>query len=254
MSRQQVETVKVREVILGEGKPKVCVPIVGRTKEKIFEEVWKIKKLPIDLVEWRVDWYEESKDIEKVTGVAAMLREVLGAMPILFTIRTSGEGGETSYTPQEYVKINIGAAQSEYIDMIDIELLMGDEIVQEIIENVHKEEKVVIVSNHDFSETPSKDEIVRRMMKMDELGADILKVAVMPQSTKDVITLLDATREMAEEKTVKPVVTMSMGPLGVISRVAGSAFGSAMTFGSGECASAPGQIEARELSRILESL
>ena len=99
-----------------------------------------------------------------------------------------------------------------------------------------------------------KDELTRRMILMDEMGADILKIAVMPKSTTDVLELLLATEEMGRLYSDKPVITMSMGPLGLISRLAGETFGSALTFGAGEKASAPGQIPAKQLKDILNSI
>jgi 3-dehydroquinate dehydratase-1 len=86
---------------------------------------------------------------------------------------------------------------------------------------------------------------------MQDLGADILKIAVMPNSQKDVITLLFATEEMVSNYAHQPVVTMSMASTGLISRLSGEAFGSAITFGAIEKASAPGQINANELNQVL---
>lgn len=45
---------------------------------------------------------------------------------------------------------------------------------------------------------------------MQELDADIPKIAVMPQNKKDVLTLLSATEEMASEYADRPIITMSM--------------------------------------------
>ena len=112
----------------------------------------------------------------------------------------------------------------------------------------------VIASNHDFDKTPCQAELVARLKKMQEVGADILKTAVMPNSKKDVLTLLAATEEMATNYAEVPIVTMSMSKLGLISRVAGELFGSAITFGAAEKASAPGQIPAGELSEVLHIL
>ena len=112
----------------------------------------------------------------------------------------------------------------------------------------------VIASNHDFQKTPEKEEIVSRLRKMQELGADILKIAVMPQEKKDVLTLLAATEEMIRLFAKQPVITMSMAEMGIISRIAGEAFGSAVTFGSAKKSSAPGQLPAGELSKVLKVL
>ena len=73
----------------------------------------------------------------------------------------------------------------------------------------------------------------------------------MPQSPADVVTLLAATEEMTAKYADRPVITMSMGPLGVISRVCGQSFGSAATFGAVNGASAPGQMEVEELDEVL---
>ncbi len=89
---------------------------------------------------------------------------------------------------------------------------------------------------------------------MQEMKADILKIAVMPQEAKDVLTLLSATEEMTREYAKQPVVTMAMGRLGMISRIAGETFGVAATFGSVGESSAPGQIEAGQLSQMLSLL
>mgnify|MGYP000529625487 CR=1 FL=1 len=84
---------------------------------------------------------------------------------------------------------------------------------------------------------------------MQELGADIPKIAVMPTCKQDVITLLSATLEMSEKYADRPIITMSMAGTGVISRLTGETFGSALTFGAASKASAPGQIGVNELSR-----
>ena len=89
---------------------------------------------------------------------------------------------------------------------------------------------------------------------MQELGADIPKIAVMPQNKKDVLILLSATREMSEEHADRPIITMSMAGTGVISRLCGEVFGSALTFGAAGKASAPGQMGVEDLKTVLELL
>ena len=124
------------------------------------------------------------------------------------------------------------------------------EYVKDILCSAHAHSVPVIASSHDFQKTPGKEEILSRLKKMDALGADILKIAVMPLGRADVITLLDATQE-ADASIDKPIVTMAMGRMGLISRLCGEAFGSALTFGSVGAASAPGQINAEDLREIL---
>lgn len=247
-----MNTVKVRNIAIGEGMPKICVPIVGVTKEAILEEARAITKLPADVVEWRIDWFEGVFDWAQMEDVLKALRETLDEMPILMTFRTSKEGGEKAIDDETYAEINIKAAKTGLIDLVDVEVFTGDEIVKKIIEGAHEAGVKVVASNHDFDKTPDKEDIVGRLCKMQELGADIPKIAVMPQSKKDVLTLLAATEEMATEHADRPIITMSMAGTGVVSRLVGEAFGSALTFGAAAKASAPGQMEVNDLKKVLE--
>lgn len=243
--------VVVRNVKIGEGIPKICVPIVGVTKEDIINEAKNFDSIPVDVVEWRVDWFEGVFDFEKVKDVLVDLRAALKETPILFTFRTSKEGGEKAIEPEAYSTLNKEAAKSGYVDLVDVEAFTGDEIVKDIIAGAHEYGVKVVASNHDFHKTPSQEEIVARLRKMQELGADIPKIAVMPQSKKDVLTLLCATEEMATNYADRPIITMSMGGTGVISRACGEAFGSALTFGAAKKASAPGQMDVHDLETVL---
>ena len=191
-----MNTVKVRNIVIGEGMPKICVPIVGVTKEAILDEAKAITKLPADVVEWRIDWFENVFDFAALEDVMKGLREVLGDTPILMTFRTSKEGGEKAIEDEVYADINIRAAQTGYVDMVDVEVFTGDGIVKKIIEGAHAAGVKVVASNHDFFKTPDKDDIVGRLRKMQDLGADIPKIAVMPQNKKDVLTLLAAHHDV----------------------------------------------------------
>lgn len=246
--------VKIRNVEIGTGIPKICVPIVGTTREEILTAAETIRTTAADVVEWRVDWYEDIFDFVRTEETMKALRETLGDMPILFTFRTSAEGGEKAIEKEAYVELNCNAARTGLVDLVDVEAFTGDDAVKTVIEEAHKHGVKVVASNHDFHKTPSKDEIVSRLCKMQELGADIPKIAVMPQNKKDVLTLLSATEEMADVHADRPIITMSMSGTGVISRLCGEVFGSALTFGAVGKASAPGQMGAEELQTVLSLL
>ena len=194
---------------------------------------------------------KEVFDFEKVKVVLCELRATFGDTPILFTFRTAKEGGEKDIETERYAELNRKAASTGLIDLIDVEVLTGDEIVRDIIDAAHRFGVKVVASNHDFLSTPEKGDIVSRLKKMDSLGADIPKIAVMPACRADVITLLDATQE-ADEAIGKPIITISMSGTGLVSRLSGESFGSALTFGAVGKVSAPGQMNAEDLRLILE--
>ncbi len=246
-----MKIVEVRGVKIGEGFPKIIVPIVGKTLDEIVSTAKSFEGVRMDIVEWRVDWFDDVFEFDKVEEAARALRDALGDIPILFTFRTSKEGGEKAIDVLDYASLNKRIAATKLVDLIDVEAFSGDDIVKDIIAEAHKAGVKVVASNHDFDKTPEKDDIVSRLVKMQELGADIPKIAVMPQSKKDVLTLLSATEEMATEKADRPIITMSMAGTGLVSRLCGEAFGSACTFGAVGKVSAPGQINAKDLDTVL---
>jgi 3-dehydroquinate dehydratase I len=247
-----MNTVKVKNVVLGEGIPKICIPIAAKTKEEIIAEALSFSEVPADLVEWRVDWFEESFDLQRVKEVLKELVPALHNLPLLFTFRTSKEGGEKAIDPKAYAELNKAVAATGLVDLIDVEAFTGDEIVRDIIRSAHQSNCKVIVSNHDFEKTPSKEEILSRLKMMQDLGADIPKIAVMPRSKLDVLELLEATVMMTEKYADRPMITVSMSETGMISRFAGEIFGSALTFGTVKNASAPGQIGVEDLHGLLK--
>ena len=247
-----MNTIKVRDIEIGAGAPKIIVPIVGVTKDDIIAEAKTFDSIPVDMVEWRVDWFDDVFATEKVLETAKELQEVLKDIPVLLTFRTSKEGGEKEISVSDYAALNIAAAQSGYVDLIDVEAFTGDDVVKTIIDAAHKAGVKVIASNHDFFKTPEKEEIIRRLRMMQDFGADIPKMAVMPTCKQDVLTLLSATLEMSEKYADRPIITMSMAGTGVVSRLTGETFGSALTFGAASKASAPGQVGVHELKQVLD--
>ena len=206
----------------------------------------------MDLIEWRVDWYENGADIEKVQDVLTDLALALNGKPLLFTFRTKNEGGEKAIQPKKYLELNKAVIATKLVDLMDVEVFIGDEIVKAIIQEAHQYQIKVVGSNHDFEKTPNKDEIIGRLCRMQDLGVDFPKIAVMPRYKRDVLTLLEATTIMNEEYADRPIITMSMAGDGIVSRLAGEVFGSCITFGTVQKASAPGQIKIDDLHKVLQ--
>ncbi|SDY20206.1 3-dehydroquinate dehydratase [Evansella caseinilytica] len=248
------KTITVKGITIGEGAPKICVPLVGKTISDLKKEAAYLQTLDPDVAEWRVDFFEYAEDVAKVMEALTDIRTVLCDIPLIFTFRSAKEGGEKQIDTASYLELNKAAAKSEQVEFIDVELFNREEDVKTLIETAHACHVFVIVSNHDFDKTPPKEEIVARLRKAQELGGDLPKIAVMPNSTADVLTLLDATLTMKEQYADRPIITMSMAGKGVISRLAGEVFGSALTFGAGKQASAPGQIPVAELRQVLSLL
>lgn len=249
-----MKTITIKGISIGEGTPKICVPIVGTTEAQLIQEAETVRSLKPDVVEWRVDFFHHVEDLHAVIGTLEKIRNIFGNIPLLFTFRSAREGGYKTITDQYYVELNQKVIRSKMIDLVDVELFSGDEIVTQIVNTAKENGVYVVISNHDFEKTPEQEDIIQRLCKAQKLGADIPKIAVMPNSTEDVITLLQATRIMKEKYATGPIFTISMSGRGVISRIAGEVFGSDLTFAAGKEASAPGQIAVSELKTVLEVL
>lgn len=151
----------------------------------------------------------------------------------------------------DYSSLLLVVSQTNLVDLIDVELFRCEGTIFDLVKGIHSHNSLVIMSNHDFKATPPHYELINRMRLMQAYGGDVLKIAVMPTSSQDVLTLLSATDRMATE-TDRPLVTMSMGKLGLISRITGEVFNSSLTFGTVGKSSAPGQIPIDQLKQCLE--
>ncbi len=248
-----MKTVQVKNVTFNEGAPKICVPLVGKTETEILDEVNFLSSVDFDLAEFRVDHYESVEDFSKVLSLLKKIRESYNK-PLLFTFRTAKEGGVHEMPEEKYFALNKAAIESGAIDLVDVELFSTPEEIINLVKLAKKYNVKVVMSNHDFFKTPAKDEIVSRLIKMQEYDADITKIAVMPQCEEDVLTLLSATLDMKRNKGDRPCITMSMASLGVISRLSGELFGSCMTFAAARQVSAPGQVSVKDVRNILNLL
>lgn len=231
---------QVRGVQLGVGRPKVIIPLIDAHEAGLVGAAKRVAASRADMVEWRVDRYAHRDDHQKVAAMAQRIREIIRNRPLLFTPRTKHEGSNWNPAGEGYRDLIADTCASGTIDLVDVQYL--NPAARRCIEAAKASGVPVVASNHDFAGTPSSAEISDRLEAMASLGADIAKIAVMPHSAADVAALLAATARCAETSKV-PLITMSMGPLGAISRLAGQVFGSCATFATlGDTGSAPGQL------------
>ena len=241
--------IRVRGLTIGAGMPKIIVPLMGGTQPDLLEQARRARLTPgVDAAEWRIDFFEGDSLLDTLREV----RRELGELLLLVTFRTRQEGGAREISPEAYFALNLAVAETGLADLVDVEICTAGDVAGHI-EALHARGVGVIGSKHDFDKTPTDGEMTGYLERGWEVGADLPKLAVMPRSEQDVIRLLNVTRALGEKRQ-KPLITMSMGALGAVSRVEGERYGSAMTFGALEQASAPGQIPVEELRRELERL
>lgn len=248
------KTITVRGLQIGAGMPKIIVPIAEKDDSSIIRQAQSFAGRRIDMAEWRADFYGQAGDTQHVLHTLSALRKILGNTPLLFTFRTKNEGGEQELSPAAYTALNKAVAESGQADLVDVEVFAAGTPARENIANIHVAGALAVGSYHDFHATPPAKELLERMKEIQAMGADILKIAVMPTCAADVLALLAASAEMHEKYAVRPLIAVSMSARGAISRLAGEVFGSAATFGMVGQGSAPGQLPVEQLAQVLEIL
>ena len=136
-------------------------------------------------------------------------------------------------------------------EAIDVELSVGEERFSRVVRAAHASGVSVVGSSHRFDGTPEAGKMIRTLRLMEQLEADVCKIAVMPHSREDVLTLMEAGIRADAQLTV-PLIAIAMGPLGILTRLGAQWLGSCLTFGTAGQESAPGQMEAGALRRGLE--
>lgn len=237
--------------VFGEGRPLVCVPVMAAAREEIVDEVKRLACRNTDMVEWRVDAFSGVESMNAIREVLAELAPIVRDTILVYTFRSKRQGGLLSLDAERLQDVHQVAAESHVVDLIDLEVLESRRPEREV-RRLQELGAHVIASHHDFVQTPEPAVIRMLLQQIHESGADIVKLALMPQCMQDVLNLLEETHAFHRENPNQALVTMSMGPMGAISRVAGEFFGSCVSFGAGKWASAPGQLPMEELSQVLE--
>lgn len=257
-------TLTVRGTELGAGTPEIIVPVAGDDEVALMGHLAAARRVPARIVEWRTDRFARAAGTEdhRAAVLAALpgVREALGPeRALLLTLRTSAEGGDREISDADLADLLIGAVRASapdgppLVDLVDVETARDAGAVHSVVAAARARGVLVVGSFHDFTGTPEEARIVEILRGQRALGADLPKAAVTPRDARDVLALLGASLTVAAD-AAGPHLAISMGSLGVVSRVAAETFGSAATFASAGEASAPGQLDAEDVSRLLALL
>lgn len=231
-------------------KPMIAIPVMARTLPELEEELTTLAPLDFDVLEWRMDGLSSLSPALVKKGLALVKSHC--RRPVIATIRTSEEGGHFPYDHATYEACVKAAIENltPRCDAIDVE--MERTPAPRLIEKARALGLSVIVSFHDFSRTPKKEDIVSRFLTMKARHASIGKIAVMAHSREDACTMMDAMAQVHKTAPEFPFIGISMGPCGQVTRTEGGKAGSILTFASAGEASAPGQIALADMRRILD--
>ncbi|MCI8539906.1 MAG: type I 3-dehydroquinate dehydratase [Erysipelotrichaceae bacterium] len=245
-----MKTVMTRHGAVQTGSVKVCVPLCESNIEQLSNACAQLPR-DVDVVEWRMDYMQARKQEDWLDGLT-VVRNGCADRILLATWRSQREGGVQEQSLADYVGLYEQVITSGWADLIDVELFTKEECVVHLVEFAHRHGVKVILSNHDWQATPTNEAMMIRLQAMQRMGADLVKLAVMPHDVQDVYRLLQVSSEYSADPNACPLISMAMGEMGFLSRLCGEMSGSIMTFATFTQASAPGQLEWRKMKHLLE--
>ena len=263
MRIQSERKIHIRGKTIGGPEILVCLPLTASNRTELLRDAKELLQLTPDILEWRIDGFDQARDIDKSLATLADLRKEISSIPLIFTCRIASEGGLQTFSRDARLNLILKSIETGLVDLIDIELINDEEFIEAVVAEAKQYDVNLILSYHDFEKTPDEDFILERLLSAQTQGANegvleqvrpganIAKVAVMPTSIKDVLTLLNATFKARTCGLKIPLITMSMGAQGIVTRLAGGLWGSDITFAIGKNASAPGQIPIEDLRKVL---
>jgi len=246
--------VKLGKMDLGGPQVLICVPLLASTGAELLASARRVAILAPDCVEWRCDFLNVAElTPERVALILDDLMEIL-KLPIIITNRHQSEGGARVQSEPARLAILAAAVATGIPSMVDVEMAAPVDMAAPVIEAARSSGVSVIRSWHDFGQTPSNQELLDRLSQGQDAGADLVKLAVMPNQPEDVLRLMQVGLEARQDFLQIPAALMAMGELGAITRLGGGYFGSDLTFAMGDSPSAPGQIAVDTVRRGLAAL
>ncbi len=220
-------------IVLGEEIPHI-VAIVERLLSP--EELVGVRRNGATALEFRVDAFPEDPQLLDRLEEDSR-RPDLADFALIGTVRENDANRDR--------RLAIFERLLDFVHCIDVEF--ESPLRQSLIDTARSKERLVIVSVHDFERTPSRSELEAIVGESRDLGADIIKLAVFAGSRVDLLDLLAFTREC----DFPQLVTIAMGPEGLLSRIAAPFSGSVLTYGFLDQPNAPGQLSAAKLHEEL---
>ncbi len=228
-----MQNIKIGNLIIGE-EPLIVVPLTDRW-------VLSVNSLNgADIIELRIDMFSDLSS-SHLKDVFMKTRDKFKT-PIIATCRSANEGGAKDISDEN--RLSIIEAVIDISDAIDVEI--NSNIVGKVVSSAKGFKKITIASYHNFSETPSIDELTDLYKKGKSLDADIVKIAVMPINKKDMRTITEFTLRHYNNG----IVTIAMGDMGRASRIYLPLIGSLFTYASLEKETAPGQLTVEEVRQF----
>lgn len=132
---------------------------------------------------------------------------------------------------------------------VDIDINTPDTYLSKLIQFAQIKGCKLILSYHNFKETPSIENLIGTTDKLFSRGASIAKIACMAQ------TQSDCAKVLSLYENYKNLVAFCMGTLGRVTRISAPMLGAPFTYATiGNLETAPGQLNYDQTETILDML
>lgn len=249
-----MKEIRIRNLTIGKMPPKICIPLMGEDYAQMLEAARCSLEPGADLYEVRGDYIKNLNDKDELLRILSDIRSLVKNQPIIFTLRSEEEGGKKIIGEDEYVSLNTAVIESGLADIIDVEIDRGKDVADRLAQAARARKLFIILSKHFFNVSLKKEEIIDTFIKMQLFPSDMHKIAVKTETEGDLLELFAASLAMRDRFADRPFVAIAMGEKGVLSRIGGGVFGSAITFAKSREASAPGQLEASDVRSFIDIL
>ena len=226
----------------------ICIPVVAATQAEALHFIARSAALA-DILELRMDLLADGE----LNGLIAAVRSAAPAVKVLVTNRPRSAASAEEEKSRIDVLLKAVSLGADFVDLELATAIVWREKVRALITD-NQDRTRLIISHHDFCQTPSRKELFRIFQAAVLAGARVVKIVTLARSQEDnlaILSLLPYARRRKME-----IIAFCMGDHGKMSRVMAPLLGAFFTFAALEegSESAPGQLtvlEMRQIWRIL---
>ena len=229
-------------------RPEICLSLSCKTLLEVKHEIAEFGQYA-QIIEWCADRMDGAANYTKESFLADAkeVKKLCGRKTFSIDYKAAdGEYGEEAIKKTNQV---MGWA-IEIADMIDIDA--DNPEVDRLVKAARRKRVRTEVSHHEFERMPDRNEIAEMFLRLEKTGADILKVACYAAQEVDTYSILEGASAYSQLNGAKPIVAIAMGEEGQVSRICAGDFGSVISYACGSVPTAPGQFNARQLSKYMD--
>jgi len=257
-----MKPLKIGEVVLDDSSFNLCATLTPKTIKELKDDLRMLGGNEFSLIEWRADYlFSTDRLTETVKIGIELIKANFPSKPLLFTYRRMEEGGQASLGRNELIALRKEVIEQNKADLIDFEMywfryMQNEEDLNEYSSMMERAKEIgikVLLSWHDFEQTPDDENLLSILLTQEEQGADVAKIAVYARTELDSDRLMDVSCKASEVLQI-PHIAISMGDIGKRSRYDWKNSKSCITFAPVHDPAAPGQLSILELQKRLKEV